>query len=130
MTKIHSNIKEHVLSCMNPAEMPFLSLIFEGKKTAEGRINSPVCQKMRPGDRLRLVDRQSGHYVLCAITYLHCYKSFRKMFDAEGLYNMLPFARTVEEGVAAYEAFPGARRVAKMGCVAIGVQPIESNLIV
>ena len=35
-------------------------------------------------------------------------------------------AQKLAQGVRVYERFPGAQRVAQMGCVAIGVKPLPS----
>ena len=64
--------------------------------------------------------------LLCEITYVHVYKDFRQMIEAEGLRHLLPFARSVAEGMRIYECFPGAEGVHRYGAAAIGVKPISS----
>jgi len=43
---------------------------------------------------------------------------------------MLPFLANsdLEKGVQVYENFPGAERVAKFGCVAIGIKVTEASI--
>ena len=43
---------------------------------------------------------------------------------------MLPFLKSNElaQAIKVYESFPGAERVKKFGCVAIGIKVIKSQL--
>ena len=52
------------------------------------------------------------------------------MLISEGVKNMLPFLNNdeLEKGIKVYQNFPGAERVKKFGCVAIGIKVIESNI--
>lgn len=52
------------------------------------------------------------------------------MLLSEGVKNMLPFldAEDLEQGIKVYESFPGAERVKKFGCVAIGIKVIKAKL--
>lgn len=64
------------------------------------------------------------------ISFKHEYKNFREMLLSEGVKNMLPFldAEDLEQGIKVYESFPGAERVKKFGCVAIGINVIKAKL--
>lgn len=46
------------------------------------------------------------------------------MLISEGVKNMLPFLNNdeLEKGIKVYQNFPGAERVKKYGCIAIGIK--------
>ena len=122
----------HNLSIINTADRPYLNWLVDGKKKAEGRVNSPKYRLMQVGDTISFCDRKTGHYVHGKIKFKHEYTSFEEMLISEGVSNMLPFLMNHElsEGVAVYNAFPGASRVHKLGCVAIGLTVSKFNLSV
>lgn len=115
----------HTIPIDSSSEAPYIKWIAQGQKRAEGRVNRELYHGMKVGETLRMENKQ-GEYVLCLITYKHTYGSFREMLESEGLHNMLPAARTIEEGVAVYESFPSAAYVGKWGVVAIGLNPLEA----
>lgn len=121
---------KHNLSMINTADRPYLSWLANGKKKAEGRVNSPKYRSMRVGDTISFCGRKTGYYIFGKIKFKHEYVSFEDMLKAEGVSNMLPFLENHElaEGVAVYNAFPGASRVHKFGCVAIGITVLKFNL--
>jgi ASC-1-like (ASCH) protein len=121
---------KHNLPMINTATRPYLSWLESGKKTAEGRVNGPAYQKMRVGDSISFCDKKSGQYIYGVIKFKHEYTSFQEMLSSEGVSNMLPFLKDSEltEGVRTYNRFPGASRVNKFGCVAIGISVTKSNL--
>lgn len=116
----------HKLSIINNRQLPFLQYISCGIKKSEGRIATEKVKSFKVGDILRL--EGTNENALCEITFLHFYKNFKEMLINEGLKTMLPFANTVDEGVKIYSSFPGANRIKQLGCCAIGVKCIESNL--
>lgn len=121
---------QHRLSMIDTPSRPYLKWLKEGVKTAEGRINTPACQKMRVGDSIVFWDKQTGHYIYGTIVFKHEYDSFEEMLCAEGVRNMLPFLenQNIAEGVKVYQQFPGSERVTTYGCVAIGLIVLESRL--
>lgn len=116
----------HNLKMISNEKLPFLQFIENGKKKAEGRIATDFIKSFKIGELLKL--ESPTEHVICEITYLNFYKSFEKMLTTEGLKNMLPFVNTLEEGIKVYQSFPGADRVEKLGCCAIGVKHISSEL--
>lgn len=121
---------KHNLSMINTAARPYLSWLANGVKKAEGRVNSPKYRSMQVGDTISFCDKETGHYIYGKIKFKHEYKSFEEMLNSEGVSNMLPFLEDHElaEGVAVYNAFPGASRVRKFGCVAIGISVTKTDL--
>lgn len=120
---------KHNLSMINTVDRPYLSWLTSGMKKAEGRVNSPKYRSMQIGDTISFCDKETGHYIYGKIKFKHEYKSFEEMLNSEGVSNMLPFLKDHEltEGVAVYNAFPGASRVREFGCVAIGITITEFN---
>ena len=114
---------KHNLSIISTVDRPYLNWLASGEKTAEGRVNSPKYRSMRIGDTISFRDNKTRHYIYGKIKFKHEYDSFEEMLIAEGVSNMLPFLKDHElaEGIAVYDAFPGASRVCKFGCVAIGI---------
>ncbi|MBO4405400.1 MAG: ASCH domain-containing protein [Alphaproteobacteria bacterium] len=121
---------KHNLSMINTVDRPYLSWLADGVKKAEGRVNSPKYRSMQVEDSVSFRDKKTGRYIYGKIKFKHEYKSFEEMLNSEGVSNMLPFLEDHElaEGVAVYNAFPGASRVRELGCVAIGITVTEFNL--
>lgn len=120
----------HNLSIICAVDRPYLNWLVSGKKTAEGRVNSSKYRSMQIGDTVSFCDRKTGYYICGKIKFKHEYVSFEGMLKTEGVSNMLPFLKDHElsEGVAVYNAFPGASRVHELGCVAIGITVLKFNL--
>jgi len=114
---------KHNLSMINTADRPYLSWLANGKKTAEGRVNTPKYRAMQIGDTISFYEKKSGQYIYGKIKFKHEYTSFEKMLNSKGVSNMLPFLDDHElaKGIDVYNSFPGASRVHKFGCVAIGI---------
>ncbi len=127
LTKLHQkNLLMHNLKIISNKSLPFLQYIENGKKKAEGRIATNYIKNFKNGDLLKL---ESFHeYVICKVIYMNFYPSFEEMLNNEGLKNMLPFVDTILDGIKIYQDFPGASRVTKLGCCAIGVHHITSKL--
>lgn len=117
----------HNLSIICTADRPYLNWLASGKKTAEGRVNSSKFRLMHTGDTVSFCDKKTCEYMYGKIKFKHEYRSFEEMLISEGVSNMLPFLKNHElaEGVAVYNSFPGASRVHKFGCVAIGITVLK-----
>ncbi len=114
---------KHNLSIISTANRPYLNWLADGTKTAEGRVNTQKYREMKVDDSISFLDKKTGCYILGNIKFKHEYSSFEDMLISEGVSNMLPFLKDHElsKGIAIYNAFPGASRVDKFGCVAIGI---------
>lgn len=121
---------KHRLSIINKASKPYLNWIKDGVKTAEGRVNSYSCQKMKIGDTILLYNLHNDQYVYGLISFKHIYKTFEEMLRFEGVKNMLPFLENndIEKGIEVYNSFPNSNRVRIFGCVAIGLKVIKYKL--
>ncbi|MCR5225346.1 MAG: ASCH domain-containing protein [Alphaproteobacteria bacterium] len=120
----------HKFSMINTRERPYLKWLKDGVKTAEGRVNTEKYQKIKIGDEVTFTDTKSDDFIRGIVTFKHQYVSFEEMLKTEGVKNMLPFLddSDLEKGVQVYENFPGAERVRKFGCVAIGIKVTEAKL--
>ena len=117
-----SNCIIHDISCYEP----YMTFIEEGKKTVEGRVGTPHYTKIKAGSVLHLYNKEKEIY--CDVIYTHSYPSFEDMLKHEGLHNMLPQARTINDGIQIYRSFPNfAEKEKKYGAYAIGVKFIKPN---
>jgi ASC-1-like (ASCH) protein len=117
---------DYYLSIISTKQHPYIELIAEGKKKAEGRIYPEKIRKFSVNKILCLHNDVS--YVLCKIISLNVYKSFEEMLLQEGISNMLPFTDSLNEAIGVYNSFPGAERVKIYGAVAIMLEPIEKSM--
>lgn len=127
--KQHSHHKVHQLPMKGTF---YLDAIQSGRKKFEGRINGPACQRMRVDDRIEFLDRREGCGIVCRITSLEVFNTFKDMLLGKGILNLLPQLASEKDettllnrGIKIYQSFPGADRIQKYGCVAIGVEFIE-----
>jgi ASC-1-like (ASCH) protein len=99
----------------------YIHQIKSGQKTIEGRINSGIVLSYKPGDQIRFFYQQDpSDDVLCDITAIQKYESFRELLRQEGYRKCLTDVRSLEEAVKVYDQIPGyAERAAKFGVVAI-----------
>lgn len=104
----------------------YLELIRSGRKTVEGRIRTGKWSDVITGDRFRFEssDPSAGLLpVLCRVTSVRPYDSFRSMLEAEGVDRCLPGITDMDEAVEVYRSIPGYReREAVDGVVGVGVQ--------
>lgn len=114
------------LSIIDNDKLPFLKYIASGEKNAEGRIASKFVRNLRIGEKLLLFSKTK--FVVCDIKYLHLYDSFENMLAVEGLKNMVPFVETTQQALDIYYRSPGAHRVKKLGCCAIGLDFLEEGV--
>ncbi len=113
----------------------YLKMIMNGDKKYEGRINGPLCHKIKVGDNLELFDRRAGWGIICQVTEKKAFKTFKEMISDIGELNLLPHLKdefrklsseeALKKAIRVYEGFPGSSRVSNAGCVAIGVKFIK-----
>ncbi|VBB17767.1 hypothetical protein YASMINEVIRUS_230 [Yasminevirus sp. GU-2018] len=76
--------KTHILNFKDLEGCPFYEQILSGKKTVEGRKNSPVYQAIKAGDTLLLSDRTRG-ILECVVTYVNLYSDVSEYIASEGI---------------------------------------------
>eukprot|EP01105_Mastigella_eilhardi_P023786 TRINITY_DN6051_c0_g1_i1.p2 TRINITY_DN6051_c0_g1~~TRINITY_DN6051_c0_g1_i1.p2 ORF type:complete len:125 (-),score=40.54 TRINITY_DN6051_c0_g1_i1:65-439(-) len=102
------------------AREPWFSLLRDGRKTVEGRLNAGDCATLRPGDRVRFARAPDGGEAFTAsVDGTRAYPSFSSMLCAEGLQCVLPGVASVEEGVAVYRQFYSEEQERQHGVLAI-----------
>ncbi|MDV3103805.1 ASCH domain-containing protein [Thermococcus waiotapuensis] len=97
----------------------YLRAIAEGRKKIEGRLYDEKRQGIKPGDTIIFEDK-----LMCVVKDVRVYSSFREMLESEGIENVLPGVKDVEEGVKIYRKFYSEEKEKKYGVVAIEVEPV------
>ena len=100
----------------------YLKLIAEGKKKIEGRLYDEKRRQIKPGDIIIFEGK-----LKVRVKDIRVYPSFREMLKKEGLENVLPGIKSIEEGVRIYRQFYNEEEEKKWGVVAIEVEPIQDT---
>lgn len=93
----------------------YYDLIRSGNKIAEGRVFVDSFKQLTPGEIIRF--HPNGHSdegVLCQITDIVTFASFREMLEEGRLHHFLPHIEDIEEGVSIYHGFPNYEKDAQM----------------
>ncbi len=109
---------------------PWYSLIKNGKKTSEGRLNKGIFSQMKEGDIVEWFNSQDiiPKNFKTKITKVIKYKSFYECIKNEGLENILPVngINNIEQGVKeVYYKYYTPGKEKKFGVLAIRVKLIE-----
>lgn len=104
----------------------YLSLIRDGKKKVEGRLNKSVFRTFKANDMVTwsAKDPQRNPPAKTVITAIRRYDSFEDMLINEGVRNVLPNVKktgmaSVEEGISIYRRFYSFADEQKYGVVAV-----------
>ncbi|XXG89366.1 hypothetical protein AAC387_Pa12g1383 [Persea americana] len=95
---------------------PFFSQLRAGLKTIEGRCAVGDYNRIAPGTLLLV-----NECLLLEVQHVKWYASFFEMIKAEGLTNILPGVKTIEEGVQVYRQFYTEEKEKTNGVLAIFV---------
>ncbi len=93
---------------------PYLSYLLQGVKTIEGRLNKGKFKKVKIGDVLKLKTGEASFKVLDK----KFYPDFKTMLEKEGVKNVLPDKKSVEEGIKIYYHFYTKKQEQKFGVLA------------
>lgn len=102
---------------------PWFTHIKNGKKKVEGRLNKDNVSNINKLDRI--IWMKSGdeeNQFSTIITNLKCYSTFEEMLEREGLKNVLPGIKSIEEGVKIYNKFYSKEDEIKYGVLAIHLE--------
>ncbi|AAL80579.1 ASCH domain-containing protein [Pyrococcus furiosus DSM 3638] len=99
----------------------FLELIKLRKKKIEGRLYDEKRRQIKPGDVISF----EGGKLKVRVKAIRVYNSFREMLEKEGLENVLPGVKSIEEGIQVYRRFYDEEKEKKYGVVAIEIEPLE-----
>ena len=97
---VNNDRKTHNLTIKNPKKCPTFYFIVSGKKTVEGRKNSPTYQKYKPGDFLNFIWKKKNCMTL--ITKINKYSDVKEYLQKETLKRTLPCVKTLEIGIKMY----------------------------
>lgn len=102
----------------------YLNQILDGSKTIEGRVNSPMFQNMRTGDKINFFN--SWGAVTCLITNIIKYGSFAQMIEKENHKKVLSDISSKGKAIQVYNNIPGYEKKAKRwgGVLAIHIKKL------
>lgn len=102
---------------------PYFTYIKQGIKTVEGRLNKGKWIEMQIGDEI-LVDNlpNSTETFLVQIIGKNNYKSFREMIIFEGMGNVIPEAKSIDEAESVYYKFYTKEEEERFGVTAIRIK--------
>jgi len=98
---------------------PYFTYIKDGLKTVEGRLNKGKFLEMNIGDELIL-----NNVIKLEVVNKNVYKTFRDMISSEGMENVIPNAKTLEEAENVYYGFYSKEDENNFGVAAILVKLI------
>jgi ASC-1-like (ASCH) protein len=103
----------------------YIDAIWDGRKTVEGRLNKDFFKRLnvKKGDHIWF-HTQSPYGVLCAVTDVKAYSSFKEMLEASSFKTCVPEAKTFDQAVRAYHKFYSQKEEAEFGVIAWHVHPI------
>jgi len=102
--------------------LPWYTLIKEGSKTVEGRPNRSTFAQMKIGDKIEFFNKELNENFMVEITNVSHHKTFEEMIKTNGIDNVLPGIRTIDEGVAVYMQYYTKSIEDEFGVVGIHVK--------
>jgi ASC-1-like (ASCH) protein len=102
------------------AQEPYYTYIVNGQKTVEGRLNKGKFSRMQVGDHL-LINDESKFKVERKTNY----DSFLEMVKAEGVKNVVPDKKELEEAANVYYNFFTKEQEREYGVVAMEISKVE-----
>ena len=97
---------------------PYYSMVINGLKTVEGRLNKGIFAELEIGDVLMMRPENKKFQV----TGKRQYKTFREMLEAEGVKNVLPDKNNIEEATKVYKNFYKESEENRYGVLAIRIK--------
>lgn len=107
----------------------YYELIKNKQKLYETRVFDPKRQKMRLLDVIEFTNRETSKKMNAKIVELSHFKTFELAIRDCGLKKVMPNARSVEDAVKLYEAFPHDEGTYKKGALKYGVLRIKFELL-
>ncbi len=102
--------------------LPWYELIKQGKKTVEGRPNRNTFGQMKIGDQIEFSNKELNENFMAEITNVTHHKTFEEMIRTNGIDNVLPGIRNIDEGVQVYMQYYTKEIEAEFGVVGIHVK--------
>ena len=89
----------------------------EGRKTIEGRLNKGKFNKIRVGDILQ-IDPEGAQFKIIS---KNIYSSFKEIIEKEGIENVIPDKKEIDDAVDVYYGFYTKKQEKEFGVVAIKI---------
>jgi ASC-1-like (ASCH) protein/mannose-6-phosphate isomerase-like protein (cupin superfamily) len=102
--------------------LPWYELIKQGKKTVEGRPNRNTFAQMKIGDQIEFSNKELNENFMAEITNVTHHKTFEEMIRTNGIDNVLPGIRNIDEGVQVYMQYYTKEIEKEFGVVGIHVK--------
>jgi len=102
--------------------LPWFNLIREGKKSVEGRPNRKDFAQMKVGDQIEFFNKELNENFMAEIINVSHHKTFEEMIKSNGIDNVLPGIRNLDEGVQVYMQYYTKEIEAEFGVVGIHVK--------
>jgi ASC-1-like (ASCH) protein len=99
---------------------PWFTLIREGRKTIEGRLNKGKFAQLKVGQIVMW--ENAGQKVKTKLVRIEKYQSFSDMLVNEGLRHTLPGKKTLKDGIDVYRGFYSEEKEIEYGVLAIEVK--------
>lgn len=106
----------------NHRDEPYFTLVKCGKKTVEARIKKGKYGKIKPGDFIVVLKRDSEESIKVRVLGVRNYNNFKEMFEKEDYKKIIPDAKNIEEALKEPFRFYTKEMEKKYGVVAIEVK--------
>jgi ASC-1-like (ASCH) protein len=107
----------HTLSCQNP----WFKFIQNKEKKVEGRAG-PKYDNIKPGDKIQFECKENS--CVANVIRVTRYPDFHALLSCEGLENVLPGVKTIEQGVKIYKGFYSEAFQSEYGVIAIEISKL------
>ena len=113
--------EQSVTTYTKSIKQPWFSLIKQGRKLVEGRLNKGVFANIKKDDSIIWTNRDEKCQT--NVTYVKRYTDFKEMLEAETIERALPepTIKTIEDGVDLYHQYFSTEDEKKYGVVAVGL---------
>lgn len=99
------------------------TLIKEGKKTIEGRLNKNSFKKIEVNDIINFINKDDNIYV--KVVDIKKYSSFLDMLKSEDINKVTPLSNSIEESLNIYRNCYSENAENKYGVLAINIKLIK-----
>lgn len=109
----------HIYSLREPS----FSLVKDGKKTIEGRLNKNTFKKININDTINFYNYKNDSISVKVID-IRKYKSFTDMIDNEDLNKITPLSKSKKESIQIYKNIYNRNNELKFGVIALEISLI------
>lgn len=102
----------------------WFSLLRDGKKTVEGRKNSPKWSGISVGDYLVITNASQTKSFVGEVTKINSYPTLDTFLEGESLDSLLPGITSVEEAKSIYNQLLSEEEIIKYGMIGIHLKRV------